>query len=189
MILLTNRQWVGTALLTVVGAIGSVSFSAVPASAKNLLQQRQDVRLSAENDAKLIEAVAAHLQGVAQLQRVIVEELDWKALGNIQRKHVMDAIKDFKSSQVLLSEALANTGLLVGRLQGEQRERTQLQLDELRERAGDLQAKNTAIIKQLEAQQLPATESLHELTRSMVAVIGFGIEIAQQKTKAIGRAE
>lgn len=138
-------------------------------------------RLSMENDAKLIESVAAHLSGMAQLQRVIVKDLDWKAPANRERRHIQEAIKDFKNSQVLLSEAMTNTGVLLGRLDGERKKRLQAQVDGLRARTGDISAKNAAVIRQLEADQLPSTQDLHELTQSMLAVIGYGIEVSRAK--------
>jgi hypothetical protein len=138
-------------------------------------------RLSMENDAKLIESVSAHLAGIAQLQRVIVKDLDWKAPANRERRHVQEAIKDFKNSQVLLSEAMTNTGVLLGRLDGERKKRLQAQVDGLRARTGDISAKNAAMIHQLEADQLPSTQDLHELTQSMLAVIGYGIEVSRAK--------
>jgi hypothetical protein len=148
-----------------------------------ILPARQAYRLSMENDAKLIESVAAHLEGVAQLQRVIVEDLDWKNPENKQRRHVSDAVKAFKNSQVLLSESMANTALLIDRLHGDAQARLRTQLNELRGRTGDLEAKNSAVIKELEAQQLPTTESLHDLTRSMMAVIDFGTGTSQKNSK------
>jgi hypothetical protein len=164
----------------VLWGLAVIAWAAPPAHA---MKPTAAYRLSMENDAKLIESVAAHLSGVAQLQRVVVKKLDWNSPSNRELKYVQAAIKDFKNSQVLLSEAMNNTDVLMKNLDEKRRKKLEAQVQGLHDRTGDLSAKNAAVIKTLESQELPSTETLHELTTSMLAVIGYGIDISKKNNK------
>lgn len=144
-------------------------------------------RLALENRAKLIESVAAHLSGAAQLHRVMIEDLDWKSAENSEKRLIVDAIRQFKISQVLLNEAVSNTALLVRQYEGEKRDQLQLQLQTLRARTSDLAAKNAQIIRTLESQQLPGADSVRELTQSLMDVIGYQMEYADATVSTEGK--
>lgn len=166
--------------------LAAVLVFSLPASSGQLARKVQ--RLSRENDAKLIESVAAHLTGMAQLQRVSAEGLDWKSSSNRDAKMVRAAVRNFKSSQVFLSEALSNTAHLAKQLEGSKRERVERELRSLRERTNHLSAKNTELIRALETRRIPPVESLQEITRRMTEIVGNdGIEVAQQRARRRAR--
>lgn len=178
--ILATRYRAGGSVVSVLVVL--ITSALVPVFALAEIKQigaHQATRVAVENDAKLIESVAAHLSGVAQLQRVSRHKLEWKSPSNREWRHVQDAVKNFKNSQVLLSEALANTSFLVKQMEGEKKEQMQLKFQSLKARTADLASKNLAFIRSLESQQLPAIESMRDLTQSLLSVINYNIEVAQ----------
>jgi len=149
---------------------------------KATMDSKQLYAASMENDAQFIECVGNIFFAVANLQRVILEDLQWEDV-NSEYQKVAKSKEFFKKASANLSTALANSNQLLIELSGDKKKKFEVQLSGFKFQVKDLNTRLEKIIGEFDQKLLPKTKAIHQLLSLAIAGTGFGIDISKKKVE------
>lgn len=137
-----------------------------------------------ENDAQFIESVGSVFNGVANLQRTIVKNLDWNP-ENIEFQKIQKASALFNKARDHLFRVVTDSYLLLEELPLEQKKKFRSTIKIMESKIPGLESRLDFIVKSIEKKKLPETDYIHETIKLALAGVGLGIEISKSNCDPI----
>ncbi|MEK2690634.1 hypothetical protein [Bdellovibrio sp. GT3] len=146
------------------------------------MTDKQIYAVSMENDAQFIECVGNIFLGVANFQRVILEDLKWDS-SNPEFQKIDKTKKSFQKASENLDSAVKNSDLLLKELSDEKKKKFEMQLNGFKNQVKDLNKNLISIISGIDRHQLPKTDEVHQIITKAIAGTGFGMNVSKKNSE------
>ena len=133
--------------------------------------------VSMGNDAQFIESVSSLFAAVADLQRTITENLEWKS-GNAEFAKLSKAKNKLREARAHLQSALHGTDQLLQQLTDTKRVAVTPQINQFKKKIGNLDQRLADLIATIDSKKIPNTKTVHKTILLALAGIGYGMEVS-----------
>lgn len=161
-------------------ALLALIITLLPTVGHSSLTKKEAYAISMENDARFIESVGSLFNALANLQRTLPEQLEWKS-NNSEYAKIQKAIGSFETSRKHLTYAVSNSDRLLNEISDAQKKTFEPQLESFKKKISDLDNRLKFIVLKLKSNQFPERAYLHETIELALAGVGFGMSVAKSK--------